>query len=317
MKFIKDFLNSGTAKQQKRKRLGALLISITAALLVVALLVLAVFGIVGAIKNRGEEEVVEETGDKIPKGYTTTTFGPDQTYNGPLLLLDASHPYRGNALKVFSESGSVYRATSPEGESLYSVNGMKDIGFTEETINAFNQMMVAFYQAKSTEGYVAGTLWIQNPASMSLNDSTKAMLSAGYGIILTDGRDTAATIYDAETKKGKGVYAWLYENAAQYGFIQASTAEGEENIFRYVGLVHAKYMVDKNLSVADYLAKLSKETGPGDTLKYKVDGVSYEIYYIAPTFPHLIPEKGHHTVSGDNAGGYIITVNKTAQSEQK
>jgi len=303
MKFIKDFLNSGTAKQQKRKRLGALLISITAALLVVALLVLAGVGIVKAIKNRGVEEEAPQDTNQIPNGYVTTTFPADYMANGTLLLIDASHPYRGNAACV-SNVLTVTRPVDSNNESVYSwFSDLLNNNVTEETLTKFNEMMAAFYaETQNTRLYL-----------------TKAQ----YGTFLTlkyipEGgtRDNLLSIYDSEGKAPVAAYEWLYENAAKYGFIQASTAEGEENIFRYVGVVHATYMETKNLSFADYIAKLHKETGAGKTLKYTctADGIKYEIYYIAPTDPHLVPEKGHYTVSGDNGGGYIVTVNKTAQS---
>lgn len=335
MKFIKDFLNSGTAKQQKRKRLGAMLVCITAAILVIALLVLAVFGIVGAIKNRNAEEESEETGDKIPKGYVTTEFSKEQSVNGTMLKITASkaYAYAGTAPTVKPEP-SVREAAGVEG-LYYAAYG--DISLQQETMDAFHAMVKAFDATKQgSSDYTAGCLYLDSnlaPSTATLSDgteednkpATKAIIKSGTIVILSatptpKDTDNAASIYDAENKTGKGVYKWIYDNAAKYGFIVVADTAEQGNVFRYVGVAHASYMKRENLSFDDYLAKLMK-TQAGKGLSVSVTGTDgkatkYEMYYVAPTEQHLVPEKFSYTVSGDNAGGYIVTVNKTAQTDK-
>ena len=190
MKFIKDFLNSGTAKQQKRKRLGALLVSITAALLVVALLVLAVFGIVGAIKNRGEEEETEEEGNKIPKGYVTTEFSKDQDINGTLLKITESkaNSYKGKDPKV-KPSPEVRKAAGVEG--LYFADyGDTDTLLQQETMDAFHAMVKAFYAAEGdTLKASAKKLYLDsnsNPKSAKPSEVTKAVMKSGMVLIISE-----------------------------------------------------------------------------------------------------------------------------------
>jgi len=295
------------------------LICITAALLAVALIVLAVFGIAGAIKNRGaEEEETEETGDQIPKDYVTTEFSKDQSANGPLLMLDASHPYTGTATTV-QPAGNL-RVKTEDGSDIYK-GAYGDINITQETLDAFNAMMLAFHnEQKSNSEYRVGSVWLPSLLS-GLNEeisvATKEALKSGYLLILENQYDEAdPSIYDAENKTGKGVYQWIYQNAAKYGFIQVGDSAAEGNIFRYVGVVHATYMTDKNLSFADYITKLHTTTGIGKTLKVTAEGVKYEIFYIAPGETHIKPESYDFTVSGDNMGGYIVTVNKTAKTDK-
>ena len=52
MKFLTEYLNSGSVKQQNKKRLGAFAICATAILLCLALIVLTAASIVTAVKNR-------------------------------------------------------------------------------------------------------------------------------------------------------------------------------------------------------------------------------------------------------------------------
>lgn len=326
MKFIKDFLNSGTAKQQKRKRLGALLVSITAALLVVALLVLAVFGIVGAIKNRGEEEETEEEGNKIPKGYVTTEFSKDQDINGTLLKITASkaNSYKG---KAPTAKPDIQTREAAGTLGLYRADH-GDIKLQQETMDAFHAMVKAFDAANSgASNYTKNRLYLDSnlaPKSATPSADTKAVMNSGTILILaeqaTDSTDNEVSIYDADNKTGKGVYKWLYDNAARYGFIVVADTAEEGNIFRYVGAAHATYMTKNKLTFDAYLEKLDS-TQAGKTLSISVTGedgkaIRYEIYYIAPTTEHLVPEKYEYTVSGDNAGGYIVTVNKTVQKDK-
>ena len=94
MRFLTEFFNSGTVNQQNKRRLGAMLIAVTAVLLAVALIVLMVASIVTAVKNNRivEDESDDSDGSGIPSGYTTTTFAEGQASNGALLLIDAEHP---------------------------------------------------------------------------------------------------------------------------------------------------------------------------------------------------------------------------------
>ncbi|MBO5938662.1 MAG: hypothetical protein J6Q82_04095 [Clostridia bacterium] len=325
MKFITDFLNSGTVKQQNRKKLGALLICATAALLVVALIGLAIFGIAGAIKNKNQEEESEETGDKIPTGYVTTTFDEGTSSNGLLLLIDESHPYVGSAATV--QPNSSLRVKTEGGEEIYK-GAYGDINLTQETLDAFNQMMLAFHTAnKDQEGYRLGSIWLAshlNGLNAEMTPATKELLKTGCALIIENQYDEAApSIYDVEAKTGKGVYKWIYDNAAKYGFVKVADSAAEGNVFRYVGVVHAKAMEDRKVaSFAEYLTYLQTKTNLRSQLSVSVTGADgkatkYSVYYLASDVEHYVPEDGtfEYTVSGDNMGGYIVTVNKTTASK--
>ena len=330
MKFIKDFLNSGTAKQQKNKRLGALLICITAAILVLALLVLAVFGIVGAItKNRSEEEVAEDTTNQLPKGYVTTTFPKEWSVNGTMLEITASQAraYSGTAPTVQPKQ-EVREAAGALG--LYRADH-GDIKLQQETMDAFHAMVKAFDAAKQgSSDYTANLLYLDSnlaPKSATLSADTKEIIKSGTIVILSSQPTTTdigneTSIYDAENKTGVGVYKWFYDNAAKYGFIPVNQTAEEGNVFRYVGVAHASYMAKNKLNFSEYYQKLVNNTQPGKTLSVTVTGedgkaIKYEMYYIAPTEQQLVPEKYAYTVSGDNAGGYIVTVNKSVQTDKQ
>lgn len=323
MNFLNEFLNSGTAEQQGKRRLGALLIAITAVLLAVALIILMVASIVTAVKNKqsdGDDADVPSDSNTPPTNYTTTTFEASQVYSGNLLVLDDTHAYAGSAATVQPEPDK--RAQSTEKQNLYRAD-YGDISLTQETLDAFNAMVLAFHEAnKNDSGYTLGRLYLDSniaPKSTTLSASTKAAVASGTVLILSDqapeSTENEKTIYDATAKTGQGVYKWIYQNAHKYGFVRASSVEGEENVFRYVGVAHAQYMNEKGKTVAEYVEILKAKTAQ-NPLKITVkntngDSVVYNVYYLAVDSESMfVPTNpAAYTVSGDNMGGYIVTVN--------
>ncbi len=328
MKFLSDYFNSGTVKQQNKKRFGALLICITAALLAVALIALMIASIATAIKGKAphEEDPEDTDGSGIPSGYTTTTFDQAQLSAGTLLLLDETHTYTGPAPS--QQPTPDQRPKSDEGVDLYR-GDHGSIRLTQETLDAFNTMMIAFHNDnKADEAYSVGNIWLQSRKG-TYSASTEALLQTGMALILcSQERGTEndeVSIYSSTDKGGVGVYDWFYDHAHEYGFIQASTAEGEENIFRYVGVAHATYMKNNNKTLAEYLDILQTRTA-GRPLSVQVntknaDGqttsVAYNIYHLTAEETPVVPQKFTYTVSGDNMGGYIVTVNRSSATSNQ
>ena len=192
-------------------------------------------------------------------------------------------------------------------ECRYSVKfDFVDNNITEEVFTKFNAMMTDFY-ADQKDGW----LYLSKAQYGSFLTLEYVYKDANQGTQF-------ASIYDAEAGAPLAKYQWIYDHAAEYGFVLASTKEGEENIFRYVGEVHSNYMADKDMSFAEYIAMLHEKTGAGKTHKYKVAGVTYETYYIGPMDTHVIPdpEKYTYTVNGDNEGGYFVTFTKIVKADK-
>ncbi len=303
MKFLSEFLNSGTVTQQNKRRLGAILIAITAALLAVTLIVLMIASIVTAIKNKQSPvDEPNEDGNGIPNGYVTTTFAEGQSSMGTLLLLDESHPYVG--AETFVEVNRDQRPLADDGDPVYSVKfEFCNNQVTQETMDAFNAMMKDFYASEKD-----GWLYLSKAANGTF-------LTLEY---VPEGGSSSTTlpIYDSDNQKPVEAYEWIYENASNYGFIQASDVEGKENVFRYVGVVHATYMTKNNKTLPEYLELLKTRTAAKALLvsakNEEGKTVSYRVYYVAADAEALVPEKYEYTVSGDNMGGYIVTVDPSS-----
>jgi len=125
-------------------------------------------------------------------------------------------------------------------------------------------------------------------------------------------------------------HAWLFASCDDYGFIQRYPAAksgltGVSNYpecFRYVGVAHASYITENRLCLEEYVELLknnhSSTTGTDGkhlTIDVNKDGkTDYEVYYVAAnsgassltTVP--VPANFNYTLSGDNIGGFIVTV---------
>lgn len=299
MRFLTDFLNSGTEDQQAKKRVAALLLAITAALLAVAVIILTASSIVTAVKNKGDE-IPDETVDPNapPANYIAATLDVAHASVGKLLLIDAEHPYVGG--ETFISIPQTGRPQTASGSWVYSVvfdtcNG----NISQETFDAFNRMAAAFYAETQDD-----CLYLSKAANGTF-------VTVEYVNVDLKQR---FSIYDATTDAPVAPYTWIFEHAHEYGFVQASAVAGEENVFRYVGEVHASYMFSKNKSVSEYIELLKERTAhkplqinlkdaAGNTLKYNV-------YYIAAAAQNVfVPQNPTaYEISGDNLGGYIITV---------
>ncbi len=312
MKSLSDFLNSGSASQQNKKKIVMYVTALTAVLLVIVLMVMSVSAIVYKVKaNKTPVDDGNAGGDgvKVPANYMQTTFSETQKYQGDLILVNES--YLSGAVPEGLKDIKSGRPALDGGVLLYSVNGT--FSLTQTALDAFNNMVKAFYGDKTPDG----NLYVMKA------------YSEGAAPIYLSGRTVELGYLDAsETKQpsieGVSDYQWIYDHAHEYGFIQlypkdstesgSTSTQSKGNIFRYVGVAHATYMKDRSLTLDAYLSQLAK-TSVNKPLSLTADGVSYRVYYIAPDAEHIVPDpdksKYTYTVSGDNMGGYIVTVTTT------
>lgn len=139
---------------------------------------------------------------------------------------------------------------------------------------------------------------------------------------------SAAISSDGGTcKLDAGKYSSLYAMCAKYGFIQRypsslsqeTGVSGYGELFRYVGVPHAQYITAQNLSLEGYIEQLrTSHKYDGSHLLLDASGnrvtkdAAYEIYYVAVSGDSAsvpVPKNYNYTISGDNIGGFIVTVN--------
>ncbi len=337
MKFlekVENYFNSGSTDKINKRRLGGLLIGITAILLVISMVVLAAAAIITGIGNivdaNKEDEPVDYTSNLDPvsgtdvKALATGTIVLDERD----LAASATLKSLTQTNRAFTTDDNIYNKDATN--IIYGVGGGLTSGniafLQQEALTAFNAMMKKFYLEKglatiyvvaayeNNQGNIKATGYYKNALSLKIN-----YISGAFGN--KDYKDEGS-IYDVEE------YEWIYQNAYKYGFVQVSDAENETNIFQYVGFAHARYIRDKQksskenfYSIDDYLAELKAATAEkpltvtnAQTFDEKgeiVKSTKYFSYYMAADTADdawKLPKEGfEYTVTETLDGGFIVT----------
>ncbi|MBO4213283.1 MAG: hypothetical protein J5894_04130 [Clostridia bacterium] len=118
------------------------------------------------------------------------------------------------------------------------------------------------------------------------------------------------------------ILTWINENCYRFGFVNSDPtgevhdkgAKVPTTQLRYVGIPHATYIMQNNLSFEDYIERLKNYHTPNNPLIITgADKIVYAVYYVAVdgTNPIKVPKNFEYTISGNNDGGMIITVDKS------
>ena len=173
------------------------------------------------------------------------------------------------------------------------------------------------------ERFAISSAYRTESAQAALNSTVKPGESehhTGYCVALQVFDSTNNRInLDPETDR------WFYQNCHKYGFIVRYPDEKKditgvdryEHCFRYVGVAHATYMYENNLCLEEYLDKL-KDSYSSAATRLSIsaaDGSDYDVYYVKASDSDIttidVPTSDFtYTISGDNRGGFIITVKK-------
>lgn len=239
--------------------------------------------------------------------YTTIAVESNQVYtHGSLLVVNTQIPiqtYPTDLVDLYKERPN---------PAPYMLLDAKQL-LKRDAFDALNAMMNAYYGETGLNNVTVTSSYRTEAQQAAL---TSSAVKAGYSdhhLALS----VALKQNNAELANGH----WIYENGYKYGFIQRYP-EGKEdstldtqryfNCMRYVGIPHATYMHENNLSLEEYVALLKNYTYDGTHLTVAVGEESYEIYYIAAnTGAELttlyIPEGAEYTYSGNNTDGFIVT----------
>ncbi len=320
---------SGSSK--KRKIRQDRMMALSAALVFLVILITVIAGSCSASKKKAESQ--DGTSAEV-----SSTVRPSSKLEFEIKYVDSRDISRG-ALVLVNDS---HRYTVPEEQlTLSAVDEMqnsyymiRNVGMKLDTLalKNFNSMMSGFYQYSSkkdimiTEGFVSENH--QNILYNQAMDNSKYESPGGCSEHQT-GLAVDLGIYPDTSRSYRyvpaGQYSWIKENCTKYGFIQRYSDDKEDQTgikghtehFRYVGVPHAWYMTENNLSLEEYLQMLKKYTYGNRTLSVSCYSKDYEIYYIrarsstpAGSADIYVPVNCQYTVSGNNTDGFIITVEK-------
>lgn len=250
---LEQYFSSGTPEKQNKKRVGGLLIGITAVILALCIALLAVASVIGLVQGIvGAFDKPQDDNDDAPVARTAlATLGDFETARmdgtSPAFTLDNNDVLpTSSQLTVLKDNAEAYT----RGSSKHALQ--------KEAYVAFEAMVTEFYAkhkkvvhvVSAYETYGQGE---ENPNSEQFKNALAVKLT--YKV---DGKATSIM--------GVEDYEWIFENAHDYGFVRVSAAEDSANILRYVGLVSADYIYKKQ-------AKCDEEKGEFYTVSDYIEDV--------------------------------------------
>lgn len=304
----------------------------------------------------GDDQTTAGTGQGDSSGGETsgTTPGPDGisykyldktsdgVKEGLLLLVDSAHEYK------FPTQSDLVNIRANKNSAYWVRNNI--IEMDREAINALNALLSAHMAETTFEDAIVWTAYrsfddqkeIYGDGSDGEDAPGFTELHLGTSVILNAyiaGEDGARYKYALDHPDANSHSEWLLENMHKYGFVMrypTSKAHitGKNNPWqiRYVGVAHATYMKENNLCLEEYLELLKTNHKFGGTHLTVTCSTSvgidtkvsyYEIYYVEANANGdtkvPVPESSSYsyTVSGDNVGGFIVTVlTHTVTAEQ-
>lgn len=282
---------------------------------------------IGEVKetDEGGEFVTEPETEPATKSYETITVNNDEIYKGEMILVNADYPFKN------SKDANIVTLYNEKTES-YSVSGM-EIGLQQDAVEPLNDMLDAFCEATGHADIliVAGFRTLEQQQALYDEDLERTGLDTSTLVALPGHSEHESgyaldfsLFFDDGTSgdyNGTGDYEWIDEHCADYGYILRYPADKTEITgiqheswhYRYVGKPHAYYIMQSGICYEEYIEEL-KEHDVEDPLEIvDSDGKAYLVYYVPAemdktmTYVPLVSDKPY-TISGNNADGFIITI---------
>ena len=308
--------------QQERVLLLAMCAVVIAILLTLA--VLLVCSVADTIKANRPPQPPANQDQNQPAGqqaivYQSLAKPLTDVKTGALQIVNKENEYTfpttGSGLKIIYDNRE-----KVNGSNVYQINGAnKAWQLHTDTLNALNAMMKKYYELFEDGSVTVSAAYRSFEDQQKLNSATKPGFSdhhTGYCVALMDGTGS-----NKELPRDH----WVFENCYKYGFVirypdhksDKTGVSGYEYCFRYVGVAHATYIHQNNLCLEEYVELLKANHPASNHLAVNgADGNAYEIYYVPAGSTELttmqVPKNYEYTISGDNIGGFIVTVNKNA-----
>lgn len=274
---------------------------------------------VSGADNQGGTNASGATGGDVQNTgsveYTTQSVEYSEVYNGDLVLVNSLYQYK------FQEGDINPVTLYDHRENCYSVSDYV-ITLDSDTITQLNAFMNGFYtaQANTDISVIGGYRTLEKQNEKYQNGTSK--FQGGYSDYNT-GRTIDIGIFPQSGSSNyyapDGIYSWIDEHAADYGFIlrfpdgkETLTGEsGRTYTYRYVGVPHAAYIKENNLCLEEYIEQIKNYTSTSP-LSITSGTSQYSVYYVPANMNSAtevpVPSNRTYTISGNNVDGFIVAV---------
>lgn len=288
-----------------------------------------------AIVPDTSENTISET-EYIPP--VTVECSNNDIHKGNLILVSRDHEYIGEGTE---DLVNIYNSK----HESYDVN-TTEMMINTHMLDSMNLMLDDFFAATGISDVLANSGYRSRDEQQQLFDNDKALTGLensdsvappGYSEHHT-GYAMDFAINDGEyypALKNEGQYQWIYNNAEKYGFILRYTEQNkaitgyvaESWHFRYLGNPHATLIKRMGISYEEYVYFI-KDFSFEQPLEYKYsENELYKIYYVAADTSGNVTQvpvstggteqsvSDAYSISGDNIGGFIVTLKTQELSE--
>lgn len=261
--------------------------------------------------------------DFSKKNYKSIEVKQEQIFQGELILVNAENSYRDGtkaSVRVFDEKNKCYKvkdkSVTLNKNVMPPLNRMMN-DFRRETGLGDVLLLSGYRSEEEQEEILKEKIEAKGKA-----EALKWAAAPGYSEHHTGYAFDLSIYHDggrSETFRGQGEYRWISENCSRYGFVVRYSADKtkltgiqyEPWHLRYIGVPHAALLTQKGFCLEEYMEYLKGYSFDSEHLMIKTgNGKKYEVYYVAASKDVTkvpVPKNKAYTISGDNAGGFIVT----------
>ncbi len=258
------------------------------------------------------EDTETETETETESDVTILQLTAADQAEGNLILVDENHPYTGTT--AFSDFSTI--------TDSYVVPRLTSLPIRTEVQQSLCNMFddYAAYNGSANLQIYSTLQSTLDSTSIYTNDLPDRDTGYSFDIGLITSTGEVVPYIQKHNE-------WMVSNSWEYGFILRYPSD-KTNItgisyaphhFRYVGQLHAAIMHENDFCLEEYLNFLQSYTMDSGGYSYVYDDQSYILYYIPADENNgatvELPKDSIYTVSGDNQGGYILTLTVSTETE--
>ncbi len=260
-------------------------------------------------------DIPEDSSAEAEDPYKLVILEPEDVHKGSLIVVNDAYRFDFDSNPTVASQVNIYKSRTSK---TFGVRD-SDITINRVTMTYMQELLNALSAYTGSTALTVTTGFRSYEEQKKLFDGGKDSDAPGASDLNT-GFSFKCTVYPSSAGKlGEGKFQWLDENCMFYGFVKRYP-EGKKgltghdangSLFRYVGIPHAYLIYVNNYCLEEYLDFCRRFSY--DSKYYTTcDGIDYAIYYVPANTSEItqikVPENVEYDISGDNIGGFVVTL---------